>query len=60
MRLAKSEARKQRDHAMRNGKMDATVKRGVNPDFSIHERKTPSRLELMDKTWVKYEKRKLK
>lgn len=43
--MAKSKAQKIRDHKVRNGKLDPSIKRGVNPDISMHERKLPTLTE---------------
>ena len=59
--MAKSKARKHREHLVRNGRLDPAVKRGAQPDFSTHERKLPSKLgkrskqENKHKSWKRYE-----
>lgn len=44
--MAKSHARKKREHAIRNGRLNASIMRGSQPDFSTHVRKTPSKIEI--------------
>lgn len=52
--MAKSKARKKREHHMRNNGVDVTKLRGVQPDFSTHTRKAPSKQAKLNKEWSKY------
>lgn len=52
--MAKSNARKKREHLIRNGKLDPASQRGLRPDFSTHTRRTPSKVERLRKTERKY------
>lgn len=56
--MAKSRAKKQREHLVRNGRRDPALSRGQQPDFSMHERKTPTRSERVDRQYRKYNKLK--
>lgn len=51
--MAKSKAQKLRAHAVRNGKRNPELNRGVTPAISTHERKTPTRKELLHKQYKK-------
>lgn len=58
--MAKSKARKKREHDKRNGKFDVTLNRGISPDFSMHVRKTPTLKERKEKEWRKYKRNHLR
>lgn len=47
--MAKSKARKKREHMLRNTGRDAAASRGKAPDFGTHVRKTKSRREELAK-----------
>ncbi|MCT8139163.1 hypothetical protein H1D32_16500 [Anaerobacillus sp. CMMVII] len=55
--MAKTKARKQREHQLRNKKRDVTSSRGTTVDFSTHERKTKTKLEKIRKHDTKHKKR---
>ncbi len=57
--MAKSNARKKREHLLRNGKRDVTSSRGIQVDFSTHERKTKTKIEKLTKNVTKHKKRTL-
>ena len=52
--MSKSRAKKQREHLVRNGKMDPSKRRGKNPDFSTHVRQTPTKKDKVQKIETKY------
>ncbi|AFI28903.1 hypothetical protein MY9_2370 [Bacillus sp. JS] len=41
--MAKSQAKKKREHRLRNGGRDVLSSRGSTPSFSTHERMTKSK-----------------
>jgi hypothetical protein len=47
--MAKSKAKKLRNHATRNGKFNVELKRGSGIDISLHERKLPTLKEKRKK-----------
>ena len=51
--MAKSKAQKQRAHAVRNGKRDPELSRGVVA-FSTHVRRTPTLHERMERQTRKH------
>lgn len=55
--MAKSKAKKQRDHLIRTGKRDVTSSRGPHADFSTHVRKTKTKVETVRKEQIKHKKR---
>ncbi|WP_064093633.1 hypothetical protein [Rossellomorea aquimaris] len=57
--MAKSRAKKRREHHLRNTRRDVTQSRGHHPDFSTFERKTKSRLDMVIKEQTKHKKRSL-
>lgn len=57
--MAKSKAKKKREHDVRNGRSDKTLLRGGEfVDISTHVRKTPTKIEKVRRMENKY-KRKL-
>ncbi|RXI96446.1 hypothetical protein DS745_22300 [Anaerobacillus alkaliphilus] len=54
--MAKSKAKKQRDHQLRNQKRDVTNSRGIQVDFSTHERKTKTKQEILKKHETKHKR----
>lgn len=52
--MAKSKAQKIRDHKIRNGRLDPSIKRGITPEISTHERKLPTLTEKLRKKENKY------
>lgn len=52
--MARSKAKKKRDHDLRNGKFDVEMKRGIGVDISLHERKLPT---LKEKKLKEFKKR---
>lgn len=59
MEMAKSKARKQREHDERNGKLNPVIRRGERPAFSLHERKTLTKQGREIKQNTKHKKRSL-
>ncbi|WP_206427796.1 hypothetical protein [Bacillus sp. FJAT-42376] len=57
--MAKSKARKQREHNIRSGGSDPAAWRGAAPDYSMHERKTMTKQEKRKKEYEKHKKRSL-
>jgi hypothetical protein len=57
--MAKSMARKKRDHLLRSKGKDVTIHRATASDFSTHERRTMTRPEKMNKMNTKHKKRQL-
>jgi hypothetical protein len=57
--MAKSKARKIRDHQIRNTGRDASIHRSKNPDFSIMVRTTKTKKESLLKEQTKHKKRSL-
>lgn len=55
--MAKSNARKKRDHIQRNTGRDNTLLRGAQTDFSTHERKTKTKKEAQKRLQNKHKKR---
>ncbi|MEC1548520.1 hypothetical protein P9D77_09325 [Bacillus rugosus] len=47
--MAKSRAKKKRDHLLRNGGRDVLLSRGITSSFSTHERMTKSKKEIFNK-----------
>ncbi|MDU0154180.1 hypothetical protein [Bacillus cabrialesii] len=47
--MAKSRARKKREHLLRNGGRDVLLSRGGSPSFSTHETMTKSKKEILNK-----------
>ncbi|MCY7765420.1 hypothetical protein [Bacillus inaquosorum] len=47
--MAKSRAKKKREHLLRNGGSDVLLSRGGAPSFSTHERMTKSKKEILNK-----------
>ncbi|MEC2111004.1 hypothetical protein [Bacillus stercoris] len=47
--MAKSQAKKKREHRLRNGGRDVSSSRGSTPSFSTHERMTKSKKEILNK-----------
>ncbi|MCI4168004.1 hypothetical protein [Bacillus spizizenii] len=47
--MAKSRAKKKRDHLLRNGGRDVRLSRGSTPSFSTHERLAKSKKEILNK-----------
>ncbi len=47
--MAKSQAKKKREHRLRNGGRDVLLSRGSTPSFSTHERMTKSKKEILNK-----------
>ncbi|MCY9373246.1 hypothetical protein MOF36_20600 [Bacillus haynesii] len=56
--MAKSKARKKREHMLRNTGRDAAASRGKAPDFSTHVRKTKSRRDELAKLHMKHKRKK--
>lgn len=54
--MSKSKAKKQRHHALRNGKFDVELKRGTQAEISTHVRKTKSKKEKLDQMSNKHKK----
>lgn len=52
--MAKSAAQKQRAHLVRNGKLNPEIRRGLRPEISTHERKTPTKRARLEKQYRKY------
>ncbi|MBL3646642.1 hypothetical protein ABZM97_12065 [Bacillus vallismortis] len=46
--MAKSRAKKKREHLLRNGGRDVLLSRGSTPSFSTHERMTKSKKEMLN------------
>ncbi|MBU9723351.1 MULTISPECIES: hypothetical protein [Bacillaceae] len=57
--MAKSKAKKKRDHVVRNGGRNATKSRGMAVSFSTHERRTKSKKDTIYKLHNKHKKRSL-
>jgi hypothetical protein len=57
--MAKSKARKKRDHHLRNTGHNVSNNRGINPDFSIMMRTTKTKKESLLKEQTKHKKRSL-
>ncbi|MBS2967708.1 hypothetical protein J9317_02830 [Metabacillus sp. KIGAM252] len=57
--MAKSKARKLREHKIRSGGFDPSALRGSAPDYSMHERKTMTKQEKWKKQLSKHKKRSL-
>ncbi|MET3697081.1 hypothetical protein SAMN05877753_101341 [Bacillus oleivorans] len=55
--MAKSKARKKREHILRNSGRDVTIIRGEQPEFSTHERKTKTKIEIQKRMISKHKKR---
>ncbi|MCY8009179.1 hypothetical protein MOJ76_12800 [Bacillus haynesii] len=55
--MAKSKARKKREHMLRNTGRDAAASRGKAPDFSTHVRKTKSRRDELAKLHMKHKRK---
>lgn len=55
--MAKSKARKKREHMLRNTGRDAAASRGKAPDFGTHVRKTKSRREELAKLHMKHKRK---
>ncbi|MGG5775795.1 hypothetical protein ACLE91_14125 [Bacillus subtilis] len=47
--MAKSQAKKKREHLLRNGGRDVLLSRGSTPSFSTHESMTKSKKEILNK-----------
>ncbi len=58
--MAKSKAKKKREHQLRNSGRDVTQSRGLKPDFSTLERTTKTKNETMIKMEKKHKKRFLR
>ncbi|MFB1083017.1 hypothetical protein [Jeotgalibacillus sp. JSM ZJ347] len=54
--MSKSKAKKQRLHAVRNGKFDVDLKRGTQAEISTHVRKTKTKKEKLDQLRSKHKK----
>lgn len=54
--MAKSKAKKIREHLVRNGRRDPNLNRGFAPEISTHERKLPTLRAKKDKLETKYKK----
>ena len=54
--MAKSKARKKRDHLLRTRGRDVTILRGSQADFSTHERKTLTKSEKLQRNRTKHKK----
>lgn len=52
--MAKSKAKKAREHLVRNGRRDPNLNRGLTPEISMHERKLPTLRAKLDKQENKY------
>ncbi|MEK5081553.1 hypothetical protein [Bacillus sp. FSL H8-0515] len=46
--MAKSRAKKKREHLLRYGGRDVLLSRGNSPSFSTHERMTKSKKEILN------------
>lgn len=57
--MAKSKARKLRDHIARNGSRNPADSRADQPDFSTHTRRTPTRQDKIHKREQKHKKRSI-
>lgn len=55
--MAKTKAKKQREHLLRTTKRDVTSSRGTEIDFSTHVRKTKTKVEKIRKSQTKHKKR---
>lgn len=56
--MAKSKAQKKREHDVRNGKRDVSLNRGGDYiSISTHERKTPTKKEILSKRENKYKRK---
>ncbi|MFT3654164.1 hypothetical protein DALLNEIH_00583 [Bacillus sp. B01(2024)] len=53
--MAKSKAKKMREHLRRNGLRDAVLSRGAAPSFSTHERVTKTKKDRLER--IKHKKR---
>ncbi|MCI4136247.1 hypothetical protein MOB09_12645 [Bacillus vallismortis] len=47
--MAKSRAKKKREHLLRNGGRNVLLSRGSTPSFSTHERKIKSKKDILNK-----------
>ncbi|MCY9184376.1 MULTISPECIES: hypothetical protein [Bacillus] len=47
--MAKSRAKRKREHLLRNSGRDALLSRGTSPSFSTHERMTKSKKDILNK-----------
>ncbi|AJD90325.1 hypothetical protein JMA_10080 [Jeotgalibacillus malaysiensis] len=54
--MSKSKAKKQRLHAVRNGRFDVEMKRGTQTEISTHVRKTKTKKEKLDQVRNKHKK----
>lgn len=54
--MAKSKAKKQRQHLVRNGRRDPELSRGNSADFSLHVRKTPTLREKQERSYKKHKR----
>lgn len=57
--MAKSKAQKHRAHLVRNGLRDPQSNRGIRPDFSTFERKTPTAQAKLERQERKHKNRLL-
>lgn len=57
--MAKSKAQKQRAHAIRQGRLDPRIKRGLNDIMSTRERKLPTKQERQNRSENKYKQQLL-
>ncbi|WP_226674077.1 hypothetical protein [Rossellomorea aquimaris] len=57
--MAKSKAKKKRDHQLRNTGRDLSIYRGTTPDFSTMMRRTKTKKESLLKEQTKHKKRPL-
>lgn len=55
--MAKSKAKKRREHLLRTMNRDVTSSRGIQCDFSTHVRKTKTKVEKLKKEQTKHKKR---
>lgn len=58
--MAKSKAKKKREHQFRNTGRDVSKHRGTNPDYSILVRTTKTKKETLAKEQTKHKKRSLR
>jgi len=52
--MAKSKAQKARIKKIREGRLDPAKKRGISPEFSTHERQTPSKVKRIRRSEKKH------
>ncbi|MCA1059060.1 hypothetical protein LCL96_08940 [Rossellomorea aquimaris] len=57
--MAKSKAKKKRDHHLRNTGQNVTMRRGIDPDFCMMVRTTKTKKEALAKKETKHKKRSL-